>query len=79
MPPTQIRVASAYGPLTTLSSWNDFCGGRSLLAQVLGLPAMFFAILFALSGPVAQLVEQRIENPRVSGSIPLQATSLHYL
>ncbi len=26
-------------------------------------------------GPVAQLVEQRIENPRVSGSIPLQATS----
>ena len=25
-------------------------------------------------GPVAQLVEQRIENPRVSGSIPLQAT-----
>ena len=27
-----------------------------------------------LNGPVAQLVEQRIENPRVSGSIPLQAT-----
>ena len=35
-------------------------------------------------GPVAQLVEQRIENPRVSGSIPLQATiyfmlELHFL
>jgi hypothetical protein len=25
-------------------------------------------------GPVAQLVEQRIENPRVDGSIPSQAT-----
>jgi hypothetical protein len=35
---------------------------------------MFFAILYALSGPVAQLVEQRIENPRVTGSIPVQAT-----
>jgi hypothetical protein len=30
----------------------------------------------ALSGPVAQLVEQRIENPRVDGSIPSQATKL---
>ena len=29
---------------------------------------------YYLIGPVAQLVEQRIENPRVSGSIPLQAT-----
>ena len=27
-----------------------------------------------LLGPVAQLVEQRIENPRVVGSIPTQAT-----
>jgi hypothetical protein len=27
-------------------------------------------------GPVAQLVEQRIENPRVDGSIPSQATKL---
>jgi hypothetical protein len=27
-----------------------------------------------LAGPVAQLVEQRIENPRVDGSIPSQAT-----
>jgi hypothetical protein len=27
-----------------------------------------------LLGPVAQLVEQRIENPRVDGSIPSQAT-----
>jgi hypothetical protein len=26
-------------------------------------------------GPVAQLVEQRIENPRVDGSIPSQATT----
>ncbi len=28
----------------------------------------------SLTGPVAQLVEQRIENPRVTGSIPVQAT-----
>ena len=32
------------------------------------------AIIPLLSGPVAQLVEQRIENPRVTGSIPVQAT-----
>ena len=38
---------------------------------------MFFAILYALSGPVAQLVEQRIENPRVTGSIPVQATKFN--
>jgi hypothetical protein len=29
---------------------------------------------FALSGRVAQLVEQGIENPRVGGSIPSSAT-----
>jgi hypothetical protein len=33
------------------------------------------AILSLLRGPVAQLVEQRIENPRVGGSIPPQATN----
>jgi hypothetical protein len=32
------------------------------------------AIIPFLQGPVAQLVEQRIENPRVTGSIPVQAT-----
>jgi hypothetical protein len=32
------------------------------------------AIMLACVGPVAQLVEQRIENPRVRGSIPRQAT-----
>ncbi len=26
-------------------------------------------------GPIAQLVEQRIENPRVTGSIPVRATN----
>ena len=30
----------------------------------------------SLSGPVAQLVEQRIENPRVGSSILPQATSI---
>ena len=33
------------------------------------------AIIPLPSGPVAQLVEQRIENPRVTGSIPVQATT----
>jgi hypothetical protein len=32
------------------------------------------AIIPLPQGPVAQLVEQRIENPRVTGSIPVQAT-----
>ena len=32
--------------------------------------------LLGVSGPVAQLVEQRIENPRVGGSIPSQATKI---
>lgn len=27
------------------------------------------------SGPIAQLVEQRIENPRVAGSNPARATT----
>ena len=27
------------------------------------------------NGPIAQLVEQRIENPRVTGSIPVRATN----
>ena len=38
---------------------------------------MFFAIIPLLSGPIAQLVEQRIENPRVTGSIPVQATKFN--
>ena len=28
------------------------------------------------NGPIAQLVEQRIENPRVTGSIPVRATKI---
>ena len=28
------------------------------------------------NGPIAQLVEQRIENPRVTGSIPGRATKI---
>jgi hypothetical protein len=30
-------------------------------------------------GPVAQSVEQRIENPCVGGSIPPQATKLYFV
>ena len=32
---------------------------------------------FPVNGQVAQSVEQRIENPRVGGSIPLLATSIY--
>ena len=41
--------------------------------QVSIVPCMPSDILLPL-GPVAQLVEQRIENPCVGGSIPPQAT-----
>jgi hypothetical protein len=42
--------------------------GRQLMGKTV------FACYNSNSGPVAQLVEQRIENPRVDGSIPSQAT-----
>ena len=38
--------------------------------------ADYSAIMRALLGQLAQLVEQRIENPRVLGSIPRLATSI---
>ena len=44
------------------------------LAQMPRTP--YHARLAPLVGPVAQLVEQRIENPRVGGSIPPLATSI---
>ena len=36
----------------------------------------FFQVIIYVSGPVAQSVEQRIENPCVGGSIPSQATTI---
>ena len=36
--------------------------------------AAFFLVIILSLGPVAQSVEQRIENPCVGGSIPPQAT-----
>ena len=38
------------------------------------VPGRHFFIQNQIIGLIAQLVEQRTENPRVSGSIPLQAT-----
>ena len=38
------------------------------------ISGLFFPVRMQPVGPVAQLVEQRIENPRVRGSIPRQAT-----
>ena len=50
------------------AGWHAHCLAVGSLAER-------HAILRPL-GPVAQLVEQRIENPRVGGSIPPQATNL---
>jgi hypothetical protein len=36
-----------------------------------------FQVIIQGLGPVAQSVEQRIENPCVGGSIPPRATSIH--
>ena len=72
-----MRVASAYGRSTAFSSWNDFCGRRTLQAQFWAYPQCFLLYSTLLTGPVAQLVEQRIENPRVTGSIPVQATNFN--
>lgn len=38
-----------------------------------------FVPKYAYRGQVAQLVEQRIENPRVDGSIPSLATTSNFL
>ena len=38
------------------------------------VPGRHFFIQNQIIGLIAQLVEQRTENPRVSGSIPLRAT-----
>ena len=35
---------------------------------------MLDCVSLVANGPIAQLVEQRIENPRVTGSIPVRAT-----
>ena len=44
-----------------------------------GLNVCWRLLQYTLSGPVAQLVEQRIENPRVGSSILPQATTLKRL
>ena len=41
--------------------------------------ANFSSHFMALSGSVAQLVEQRTENPCVAGSIPARATLFFYI
>jgi hypothetical protein len=57
---------------------------RVSLVRFRDRPPSFYKVRFynligfktALCGPLAQLVEQRIENPRVLGSIPRRATSI---
>ena len=50
-------------------SWHALCPTVGNLAESR-------ATIERLNGPVAQLVEQRIENPRVGSSILPQATNL---
>jgi hypothetical protein len=38
-----------------------------------GASPIFFCLYYAYCGSVAQMVEQRTENPRVGGSIPSRA------
>ena len=47
----------------------------ALCRHSFGLTRNVFCYTRRSPGPVAQLVEQRIENPRVTGSIPVQATT----
>ena len=54
---------------------NDSSAIIGTPASERGASAARLAILTPLAGLVAQSVEQRIENPRVGGSIPPQATS----
>ena len=43
--------------------------------MILYFKLMLIHIMLSVYGLIAQLVEQRTENPRVGGSIPSQATS----
>ena len=46
--------------------------------QVDTIQQFLFNTLPILEGQIAQLVEQRIENPRVGGSIPSLATTFEH-
>ena len=59
---TYVSVKNAANPLTR--------------RQPAGLIAPLFCFPRSIHGQVAQLVEQRTENPRVGGSIPPLATNL---
>ena len=57
--------------------WPDACPRKELKNPVDGAPRTTFSPTPFSSGSVAQLVEQRTENPRVPGSIPGWATTLN--
>ena len=78
------RVAEKTGlerthPTASCASWVSTWpqqARRLRVANFQGFKLMpFFALESVAPGPVAQSVEQRIENPRVGGSIPSQATN----
>jgi hypothetical protein len=53
-----------------------FCKNEPLLYNAPHFVAVLFAAVDPNHGQVAQLVEQRTENPRVGGSTPPLATTL---
>ena len=69
-----MREASAWLDVAVFTNSPYHPQGRSLLPDFPKSRHFPDAIIPLLQGPVAQLVEQRIENPRVTGSIPVQAT-----
>ena len=57
-----------------MAQWLSWLERRPVTAEVVGSSPIQVAIF--LCGQIAQLVEQRTENPRVGGSIPSLATNL---
>ena len=71
--------------MTAVPTWSEHRRelAQSALAVFFGFPQNLQKLRYtsnltaAVNGSVAQLVEQRIENPRVGGSIPSQATKYY--
>ena len=75
--PKNPKSATEHEPLQPF--WNGF---KRIPTSSLDHPYPSRYLLTSFEGSlfaqVAQSVEQRIENPRVGGSIPSLGTSLHY-
>ena len=69
---TILWPGSSVGQNASLSRQRSTVRARSGSPETIQLSQ----IVLILFGSIAQLVEQRTENPRVSGSIPLRATTV---